>query len=83
MEIGRKIYYGKSNGVVIWDKGEMFGNVVPTTLDQDKTASPVLTMLDTTELGICQLAFGGYTTEFLTCKAWKIDTVTGLPTFIF
>lgn len=25
MDIGRKVYFGKSNGIVIWDKGEMTG----------------------------------------------------------
>lgn len=83
MNIGRTIYYRKSNGVVIWDKGELTGDVVQNTLDQDKVAMPVLTMIDSVELGVCQLNYGDYVTEFSTCKGWKIDVTTGLPSFIF
>jgi len=83
MNIGKKIYYGKSNGIVIWDKGEMSGSVRETTLEEDKAVMPLLQMVDANELGICQLEYGAYATEFATCKAYKINTATGLPEFLF
>ena len=58
MDIGRKIYYGKSNGLVIWDKGEMTGNVIPTTLEQDMGAMPVLGLLPSEEIGVVEFEYG-------------------------
>lgn len=83
MDIGRKIYFEKANGVVIWDKGEMSGDVVETTLEQDREIMPVLNLIEANQLGVLQLAFGEYSQEFITCKGYKIDPITLQPVFIF
>ena len=58
MNIGRKIYYAKSNGLIIWDKGEMSGSVVETTFEQDKAIIPVLAMLPEAEIGVLEYEYG-------------------------
>lgn len=74
MEVGRKIYFEKSNGVVIWDKGEMIGDIKETTLEQDKITVPLLNVLDTKgQLGIKQLNYGEFTIRFQTCKGYYIS----------
>lgn len=82
MQIGRKIYYEKTNGVIIWDKGEMEGDVRETTFEEDCGVMPVLTLIDSNQLGILQLNFGDYQEEFLTCRGCKINPITNLPEFI-
>lgn len=82
MNIGRKIYYEKSSGVVIWDKGELSGEVFETTFDQDCIIMPVLKMIDPTKLGVCQLQFGELQAEFLNSAGYIIDTVTAKPKFV-
>lgn len=82
MQIGRKIYYEKTNGVVIWDKGEMEGDVRETTFEEDCTVIPVLTLIDSNQLGILQLNFGDYQEEFLTCRGYRINPINNLPEFI-
>lgn len=73
MQIGRKIYYGKSNGVVIWDKGEMQGDIVLTTFEEDKSAMPTLALISEDEIGVLQLECGDYCEEFKTCKGYIIN----------
>lgn len=81
-QIGRKIYYEKSNGVIIWDKGEMSGAVVETTLEEDKITMPLLTLIPETHLGVKQLNYGDYTDEFSRIKAYRINPATEELEFI-
>ena len=78
MQIGRKIYYGKSNGLIIWDKGEMSGNVRETTFEEDKQVMPILALVAENELGVLQLTYGEYLNEFQTCCKYTIDVVGNL-----
>lgn len=82
MQIGRKIYYEKANGIVIWDKGEMTGDVIETTLEQDIQTMPVIGLLDSEQLGILQLAYGELVTSFNNCRGYKINTIDGTVQFI-
>ena len=70
--LGRKIYYGKSNGIVIWDTGEMSGNVRRTTLEDDAKAMPILEYLGD-EVGVIELPFGDFKDEFANCTDYKIN----------
>jgi hypothetical protein len=83
MQIGRKIYFSKDSGVIIWDKGQMEGSVVETTLEEDKIAMPVLTLILEDKFGILQLNFGDYADEFSRCKGYIINPVTLLPEFVY
>jgi len=82
MQIGRKIYYERTNGIIIWDKGEMEGDVIETTLEQDKEVMPVLTLIDPTQLEIKQLEFGELTSAFASARGYRINPVTGQIQFI-
>lgn len=76
MELGRKIYYEKTNGVVIWDRGEMTGDVAETTLEQDKISTPILTLISSEQLGVKQLKYGELASNFASCKGYKINPIT-------
>lgn len=83
MQIGRKIYYGKSNGLVIWDKGEMEGSVQETTFEQDKLAAPILQIIPAEEIDVAVFEYGQYREEFVTCKGFIINPQTQQPDFVF
>ena len=40
MNIGRRIYYEVETGIVLWDKGEMSGNVFETTVKKILILTP-------------------------------------------
>ena len=82
MDIGRKIYYEKSNGIVIWDKGEMSGDVAQTTFQQDCEVMPVLTMIDANQLGVLELEYGALSQEFSNCNGFKVNPITETIEFI-
>jgi hypothetical protein len=83
LQIGRKIYYEKANGIVVWDKGEMQGDVKETTLDEDKAAMPILSALDTKgQLGVLQLDYGAQADSFATCKGYYINVSENSVVFL-
>jgi hypothetical protein len=82
MLIGRKIYYGVSNGLVICDTGERAGDVRETTFEEDMNVIPLLSMIPSEEIGICQLQYGELSNEFETCNAYRINPETNRPEFI-
>lgn len=82
VQIGRKIYYEKSNGVVIWDKGEMAGDVRETTLEEDKEVMPILTLIDSNQLGVKQLNYGELAENFINCKGYRINPITEEVEFV-
>lgn len=75
-DIGRRIYYEKSNGIVICERGEMSGDVTETTLEQDKASMPVLTLIDSAQLGVKQLAYGELSIQFASSKGYRINPTT-------
>lgn len=83
MQIGRKIYYEKTNGVPVWDKGEMSGDVVETTLAEDKTTFPLLSVLDVKgQLGTLQLDYGTDKDKFASCKGYYINVTDNTVVFL-
>jgi hypothetical protein len=82
MDIGRKIYYEKANGIVIWDKGEMSGDVRETTFEEDKNTMPILTLIDADQLGVKQLNYGELASSFQTCKGYRINPITEEVQFV-
>ncbi|WP_063848060.1 hypothetical protein NYE80_30945 [Paenibacillus sp. FSL H7-0357] len=64
MEIGRKIYFDKATGNVILDTGEMVGDVVKTTREQDFASFKVLNERVEETVGMIELEFGQYNVEF-------------------
>lgn len=82
MEIGRRIYFEKTNGIVIWDKGEACGSVVETTFEEDCQAMPILTLIEPEQLGIKQLNYGEFREDFQVCRGYKINPQTEQIEFI-
>lgn len=77
MEIGRKIYFSKSTGAILWDKGEMQGAVVETTQAQDEATMPILSVFDAKgDLGVLQLDYGQDDDKFAACAGYYIDPTT-------
>lgn len=76
MNIGRKVYFEKTNGIVIWDKGEMSGDVQETTLEQDMITVPTLTLVPEGQLGVVQFEFGAYSEQFNSCRGFRINPLT-------
>ena len=82
VQIGRKIYYEKNNGVVIWDKGEMDGDVRETTLEEDLITMPVLGLIDPNQLGIKRLDYGELADSFKTTIGYRINPDTEEVEFV-
>ena len=81
MEVGRKIYYNKVTGDIIWDKGEMQDGVRETTFEEDKEYFP-LDILEE-EIDFIQLQFGELRQEFKTYKSCKVDVTSKTMIFEF
>lgn len=83
MEIGRKIYYEKSNGIIIWDKGEMSGSLEPATFEQDAQIMPILNVLTSkNQLGVKELSYGELSSSFTTCKGYYINVTDNSIVFL-
>lgn len=73
-QIGRKLYYDKSSGLVARDCGERQGDVVETTQTQDEADTPILSVLDSNgDLGTLQLDYGTDNDKFSACAGYYID----------
>jgi len=82
MEIGKRLYYLKSCGDIVFDSGEVSGDVrVKPTLEQDLILGN-LTHLDREEIGIIELKFGEYAQEFIDNDACRVNVENGELYFI-
>lgn len=63
-KIGRRIYYEKATGNVIWVIGERSGSVVPTTVDQDFESFVVLAQRVRDTVDMIDLPYGQDTDKF-------------------
>lgn len=82
MEIGRKIYYEKTNGIVIWDKGELSGHVMKTSFEDDCKVMPVLTLISPEQLGVKQLEYGELREQFISSKGYRINPINEEVEFV-
>lgn len=76
MKIGRRVYYDKTTGNVIVDKGEMEGSVVPTTIEQDIATFTVLSERSRDTFDYIELPFGEYAHDFAECKSYRVNIET-------
>jgi len=58
------------------------GDVVETTLEEDKMTMPLLTLIDSAQLGIKQLTFGELASSFQNSKGYRINPTTNEVEFI-
>ncbi|MFL0251240.1 hypothetical protein ACJDT4_12460 [Clostridium neuense] len=73
MQIGRKIYYLKSNGNIIVNTGECQGDARETTEDEDFKMYTVLQGLEQSAVGLIQLNYGQLTDKFISCTGYYVD----------
>jgi len=78
MQIGRKIYYNKTTGEVVWDKGEMSGGVRETTFEEDKAIMPEI---ESADIVLMTLPYGDKKEEFRVCGGFTVDHKTQKITF--
>jgi len=83
MKIGRKIYFDKFTGNVLVDTGEMSGDVVETTQEQDFQIYPILSERNADTIGVIKLDFGSFSEEFASCSGFHVDIETNEIIFDF
>lgn len=82
-QLGRKIYYETTNGVVVYDRGEMSGDVQETTQEQDAAIVPLIAALaGKNALGCLALAYGQDSDKFAACHGYYIDPATDTVVFL-
>lgn len=76
MQIGRKIYYEKLTGDVILITPEKFSGI-QTTKEQDFMMYEVLSIRNPETVGVIQLEYGQYSSDFQTANSVRVDLDTG------
>ncbi|CDX04137.1 hypothetical protein DesLBE_1941 [Desulfitobacterium sp. LBE] len=74
--IGRKIYYELPTGNVVLTTLEKL-NGIDTTKEQDLAMYQALQAYSPESIGVIQLEYGQYSSDFLTANSWRVDLATG------
>ncbi|MDT9720491.1 hypothetical protein QVE09_16350 [Paenibacillus sp. ClWae2A] len=84
MEIGRKVYYEKASGNVIWVTDQRMGMVVETTVEQDFAFYSALAGRVPETVGLLQLEFDAYEADYgAGGQITRIDLETMEPLFTY
>ncbi|MDR0268359.1 hypothetical protein [Paenibacillus sp.] len=75
-QIGRRIYYLKSTGVIIQDTGERTGLVFETTITQDFETYTSLKECVPESVGMLQFEYGQYSEDFAKCNRYYVNVET-------
>lgn len=75
MKIGRKIYYEISTGDVILITPEKFSGIA-TTKEQDFAMYEALSCRVPESVGVVELEYGQYSSDFQICSAVRVDLET-------
>lgn len=73
MEIGRKIYFDKATGEVIFDTGEREGDVIYTSIDQDIATFKVLSERNRNTFDVIELEYGQLSQDFTECNSCRVN----------
>lgn len=76
MKIGRKIYYDKTTGNIVFDKGEMLGSVIATTIEQDIATYAALSERNRDTFDVLELPYGAYSQDFAECNGYRVNVET-------
>lgn len=76
MQIGRKIYYEISTGDVVLITPEKFSGI-QTIKEQDFAMYEALSCRVPESVGVIQLEYGQYSSDFQTCNSVRVDVGTG------
>ena len=71
-KLGKKIYYLKSTGEVVYDTGERHGFFIPSTLEEDIKAGG-LQRYDKDDLKVKEIPFGHLKEKFTKYPYYKIN----------
>lgn len=74
MQIGRRIYFEKATGNVVYDTGEHEGSVIERTIEQDFETFLSLKNRVSNTIGIIQLGFGEYRQDFYESSYYRVNT---------
>ncbi|MCM3730082.1 hypothetical protein M3196_00160 [Fictibacillus nanhaiensis] len=80
-QIGKKVYFDKSNGKIIQIVGEMQGSVTETTIEEDIVTFTALSDRNRETFDVLELPFGAYAQDFAEGRLIGIDIETKLPIF--
>lgn len=75
-QIGRRIYFDVSTGNVIMDKGEMNGDVVETTVEEDILIYSVLIERNRDSFDFIELEYGQFAQDFAQCNGFRVNLAT-------
>lgn len=76
MQIGRKIYYDLLTGESILIIPEKF-NGIKTTKEQDFAMYEILSIRNPDSVGLIELEYGQYSSDFQTANSVRVDLETG------
>ena len=76
MQIGRKIYYELQTGDVVLVVPEKFSGI-QTTKEQDFAMYEALSIRNPETVGVIELEYGQYSSDFQTCNSVRVDVGTG------
>lgn len=76
MQIGRKIYYEQQTGDVVLVVPEKFSGI-QTTKEQDFAMYEALSIRNPESVGVIELEYGQFNSDFQICSAVRVDVETG------
>lgn len=71
--LGRKIYYDKKTGNVVFDTGDRFGSVVETTKEQDFRNYKALSERNPDTVEVLLLPYGAFSEDFAHSVSYRVD----------
>ncbi|MET3699345.1 hypothetical protein SAMN05877753_10216 [Bacillus oleivorans] len=78
IQLGRKIYYDKSSGNVVWEIGERTYqfDTTETTIDQDIATFTALSERNRESFDVMKFEFGQFAQDFAECNGYRVDPAT-------
>ena len=74
--LGRRIYYLKCSGNIVLDTGERKGNIKESSVDEDFSTYNQLSRYNREKVGVIQLKYSEYNTEFSECTSFRVNPQT-------
>lgn len=75
-KIGRRIFYDITTGNIVFDKGEMLGSVIATTIEQDIATYTALSERNRDTFDVLELPYGAYSQDFRECNGYRVNVET-------
>lgn len=76
MNIGRKVFYDKSVGVVIKDTGECYNASHNPTVDEEIATFTALSERNRDTFDVLELEYGAYQQDFATATSYRVNQET-------